>query len=39
VKSRSGQASTEDLRQALVHCRVLFDELVQAPQVELAPAH
>jgi hypothetical protein len=38
VKSRSGQASTEDLRQALVHCRVLFDELVQAPPVELAAA-
>lgn len=38
LKSRSGKASTEDLRQALVHCRVLYDELVEAPAVELAAA-
>jgi hypothetical protein len=39
LKSRSGQASTEDLRQALVHCRVLFDELVESPPVAMAAAH
>jgi hypothetical protein len=39
LKSRNGQASTEDLRQALVHCRVLFDELLEVPPVELAAAH
>jgi hypothetical protein len=38
LKSRSGKASTEDLRQALVHCRVLYDELVEAPALELAAA-
>jgi hypothetical protein len=36
LASPSGQpASTEDLRQALVHCRVLFEELVEAPPVEV----
>jgi hypothetical protein len=30
LKSRTGNANTEDLRQALVHCRVLYDELVEA---------
>jgi hypothetical protein len=39
LKGRSGQASTEDLRQALVHCRVLFDELVESPPMEMAAAH
>jgi hypothetical protein len=29
---RRGQASTEDLRKALVHYRALFDELLEAPQ-------
>lgn len=38
LKSRNGKASTEDLRQALVHCRVLYDELVEAPAAELAAA-
>jgi hypothetical protein len=38
LKSRSGTASTEDLRQALVHCRVLYEELVEAPAEELAAA-
>jgi hypothetical protein len=38
LKSRDGQASTEDLRQALIHHRVLFEELVEAASVELAPA-
>lgn len=38
AKSRAGKVSTEDLRQALVHCRVLYDELVEAPAAELAAA-
>ena len=38
LKSRNGTASTEELRQALVHCRVLYDELVNASPVELAAA-
>ena len=28
IRHRSGQASTEDLRQAMIHYRALFDELV-----------
>jgi len=28
----SGQASTEDLRRAMIHYRALFEDLVQAPQ-------
>jgi hypothetical protein len=30
--SGRGQASTEDLRQALVHYRALFEELLETPQ-------
>jgi len=33
VRDRLGEASTEELRQALVHYRSLFDELVEAPEV------
>lgn len=33
-----GQASTEDLRQAMIHYRTLFDELVGEPEPELAHA-
>lgn len=33
-----GQASTEDLRQAMVHYRTLFDELVNAPAAPVAAA-
>jgi hypothetical protein len=36
LKSRQGQADTEDLRQTLVHYRVLFEELVEVPAVALA---
>jgi len=32
------QVNTEELRQALVHYRKLFEEMVGAPPVELAPA-
>lgn len=28
-----GQASTEDLRQAMIHYRALFDELVSEPEI------
>ncbi|RPH48932.1 MAG: hypothetical protein EHM91_03670 [Planctomycetota bacterium] len=31
-----GEASTEDLRQAMVHYRTLFEELVNEPEVPLA---
>jgi hypothetical protein len=33
LKSRNGQTNTEDLRQVLVHYRVLFEELVERPGV------
>lgn len=33
VRHRQGQASTEDLRQALIHYRKLFDELVEEPEI------
>ena len=29
----SGQASTEDLRRAMIHYRALFEDLVREPQV------
>ena len=35
VRQTQGQASTEDLRQAMIHFRTLFEELVGEP----APAH
>lgn len=36
LRQARGQASTEDLRQAMVHYRTLFDELVSEPEVLLA---
>jgi hypothetical protein len=33
VRHASGQASTEDLRQAMIHYRTLFDELVGEPEM------
>jgi hypothetical protein len=39
--NRAGQASTEELRQAVVHYRVLFNELLQPPSplpLQLQPA-
>lgn len=33
-----GQASTEDLRQAMVHYRTLFEELVSEPEISLTKA-
>jgi hypothetical protein len=34
IKPAEGQAGTEDLRQAMIHYRALFDELVERPQVQ-----
>ncbi|HKN76254.1 MAG TPA: hypothetical protein VJW94_13840 [Candidatus Acidoferrum sp.] len=38
VRHTSGQASTEDLRQAMIHYRTLFDELVGEPEMARAKA-
>ena len=38
VRHAGGQASTEDLRQAMIHYRTLFDELVVEPQAAGAKA-
>jgi len=40
VRQSRGEASTEDLRQAMIHCRALFEELVhdEAP-AEREPEH
>ncbi|MGB7281631.1 MAG: hypothetical protein WBE13_05145 [Candidatus Acidiferrum sp.] len=38
VRHASGQANTEDLRQAMIHYRTLFDELVGEPEMARAKA-
>jgi hypothetical protein len=38
VRHAQGQAKTEDLRQAMIHLRKLFDELAGAGEVEVAKA-
>jgi hypothetical protein len=38
VRFKSGQASTEELRQAMIHYRTLFDELVGVPEMARAKA-
>jgi hypothetical protein len=38
VRHALGQASTEDLRQAMIHYRTLFDELVGEPEMARAKA-
>jgi hypothetical protein len=38
VRHARGQASTEDLRQAMIHYRTLFDELVGEPEIARAKA-
>jgi hypothetical protein len=38
VRHARGQASTEDLRQAMIHYRALFDELVGEPEMARAKA-
>jgi hypothetical protein len=32
LRQMKGQATTEDLRQAMIHYRTLFDELVSEPE-------
>jgi len=36
LRQRKGQANTEDLRQAMIHYRTLFEELVGEPELALA---
>jgi hypothetical protein len=36
LRQTRGQASTEDLRQAMIHYRTLFEELVGAPEIARA---
>jgi hypothetical protein len=38
VRQTSGQAGTEELRQAMIHYRTLFEELVAEPEVARAKA-
>jgi hypothetical protein len=38
LRQTRGQATTEDLRQAMVHYRTLFEELISEPQMPLAKA-
>ena len=38
LRQGRGEASTEDLRQAMVHYRTIFEELVNEPEVALAKA-
>lgn len=38
LRQTQGQASTEDLRQAMIHYRTLFEELVGAPEMAHAKA-
>jgi hypothetical protein len=38
TRQTRGQASTEELRQAMIHYRTLFDELVSEPEVARAAA-
>jgi hypothetical protein len=38
VRQTRGQASTEELRQAMIHYRTLFEEMVAEPEVARAKA-
>src|SRR5580658_7358243 len=38
IRQTRGQASTEELRQAMIHYRTLFDELVSEPEMARAAA-
>ena len=38
IRQTRGQASTEELRQAMIHYRTLFEELVAEPEVARAKA-
>lgn len=37
LRHRAGKASTEDLRQAMIHCRALFEELVTDDRLHETP--
>ena len=39
VRERRGEASTEDLRKAMVHYRALFEDLLDTPDVETREVH
>lgn len=39
MRHRKGEAGTEDLRQAMIHYRALFEELVTERQAELERSH
>jgi type II secretory pathway pseudopilin PulG len=39
LRQTRGQASTEDLRQAMVHYRTLFEELINEPAAPIPVAH
>jgi hypothetical protein len=36
LRQRKGQANTEDLRQAMIHYRTLFEELIAEPELSRA---
>jgi hypothetical protein len=38
LRHTQGQASTEDLRQAMIHYRTLFEDLVSEPEMSSAKA-
>jgi len=38
LRQANGQANTEDLRQAMIHYRTLFEELVAEPQEQAQAA-
>jgi hypothetical protein len=38
LRQTRGQATTEDLRQAMVHYRTLFEELISEPEMPRAKA-
>ena len=38
VRQTNGKSSTEELRQAMIHYRTLFEELVGAPELAQAKA-
>jgi hypothetical protein len=39
LRNDAGQASTEDLRQALIHYRALFEDLLEERKVDIKHAH
>jgi hypothetical protein len=39
VRNDTGGATTEDLRQAVIHYRALFEELLREKRPEMTPVH